>query len=446
MPSSPRPVVILHGWSDSSPSFVNLGNAIKARLGTQVTFISLADYLTLDDTVLYDDLVSAMDRAWTARQLPRTAGSVDVVVHSTGALVYRAWSHHYFVAGANPAKHLVMLAPANFGSPIAHKGSAFLGRVIKGWNATKWLNVGQILLQGLELGSPYTWNLAFKDLLTSQNFYGPGRVLCTVLVGNTGYQGISAAANENGSDGTVRVSTANLNCAYLKIDFTNPNGPTSEYLTSSNNPTAFGIMDGENHGTITGKDPNTPSANTLDCLIQGLAVEDAGWDGWVKKLAAANEALRAKYLAPYDAYRVGYQNTVTHVTDQYSNDVTDYFMEFYQDSNDWFEKLFHQDMLETTHAYGPNNSYRSLLVNCDLMRQSMAKNPQMFAEGIKISLTAHPDIASNRTVGFDTYTAQKDNEIKVPELSIPYYFVPDRTLLVDIKLPRKQDPGVFKFS
>ena len=37
-------------------------------------------------------------------------------------------------------------------------------------------------------------------------------MLCTVLVGNTGYCSIRSIVNEDGSDGTVRVSTGNVNC------------------------------------------------------------------------------------------------------------------------------------------------------------------------------------------------------------------------------------------
>ena len=38
-------------------------------------------------------------------------------------------------------------------------------------------------------------------------------IMATLLVGNSGYGGIRRILNENGSDGTVRVSIANLNAA-----------------------------------------------------------------------------------------------------------------------------------------------------------------------------------------------------------------------------------------
>ena len=81
-------------------------------------------------------------------------------------------------------------------------------------------STGTQILKGLELASPYTWRLAERDRFgEGGEMYQPGNVLCTVLVGNIGYRGISAIANEDGSDGTVRISTANMECVRIHAEF-----------------------------------------------------------------------------------------------------------------------------------------------------------------------------------------------------------------------------------
>jgi triacylglycerol esterase/lipase EstA (alpha/beta hydrolase family) len=52
-------------------------------------------------------------------------------VHSTGSLVLRAWLTHY-ADRRDRLKHFIGLAPANFGSPMAHKGRSWLGAIFKG--------------------------------------------------------------------------------------------------------------------------------------------------------------------------------------------------------------------------------------------------------------------------------------------------------------------------
>ncbi|MBY0308669.1 MAG: alpha/beta fold hydrolase, partial [Phycisphaerales bacterium] len=263
----PNPLVFLHGYSDTSRSFERLAGALAPQLGVQPDLISLGDYITLNDYVAYPDLLAALDKAWTQRNLPRDPFSVDMVVHSTGALVARQWLHWLTHAKDTPGdrgdapepcpvKHLCMLAPANFGSPLAHKGLSFIGRVIKGSqpNADGPLQSGRAILKGLELASPFTWNLAHRDRLVPETdqLYKPGACLCTVLVGNKGYDGLAAMANEDGGDGTVRVSTANMNCAALTIDFTaDPQRPVHD-LRLSTGRTAFGYLEKYNHATITG--------------------------------------------------------------------------------------------------------------------------------------------------------------------------------------------------
>ncbi|AGA32455.1 hypothetical protein TVNIR_0762 [Thioalkalivibrio nitratireducens DSM 14787] len=56
-----------------------------------------------------------------------------VVVHLTSALIVRDWLSRYFAVDASPVKHLVMLAPASFGSSLAHMGRSVLGRAMKGF-------------------------------------------------------------------------------------------------------------------------------------------------------------------------------------------------------------------------------------------------------------------------------------------------------------------------
>ena len=109
----------------------------RARLGREVSIVSLADYVSMEDEVRFDDVAEAMDVAWRRHGLPRGKGVVDAIVHSTGGLVIRDWLQRHCTPARAPVKHLVMLAPANFGSHLAHKGRSFIGRVYKGFVAKK---------------------------------------------------------------------------------------------------------------------------------------------------------------------------------------------------------------------------------------------------------------------------------------------------------------------
>ncbi len=72
---------------------------------------------------------------------------MDLVVHSTGALVARHWLTSQYQADQHPVRRLVMLAPANFGSHLAHKGRSFPGRVVKGFSSQRRFHTGTRLLE-----------------------------------------------------------------------------------------------------------------------------------------------------------------------------------------------------------------------------------------------------------------------------------------------------------
>jgi pimeloyl-ACP methyl ester carboxylesterase len=442
----PRPLVIIHGWSDTSASFQNLATLLRTRRGAEVTVISLADYVSMNDYVTFDDLVAAMDRAWTSHGLPRSAGAIDAIVHSTGGLVIRDWMSRIPVSKV-PIKHLVMLAPANFGSPLAHKGRSFIGRVFKGYDNTEGaFQTGERILKGLELASPYSWNLAIRDRFGERAaMYGKGGVLCTVLVGNRGYDGIRAIANEDGSDGTVRVSTANLNCATLDLDFFNdPLKPTFE-IALSGGIVGFAVMDGHHHGSITLSGSAAKSAQDAQLLIrinEALDVTDAGFAAWCQQLAAEADALMSDRASKSETQ--GFQNTVVHVIDQDGNPVTDYLVEFYEEDDDrnLIAKLFHTTALANVHAYGGDPSYRSLYVNCTRLFKLLDK----MNEALRVSITAYPVIDQDGPVGFRTMNDTDIGSIKIPQRQLATIFRENRTVLVTITLRRERAERLFRFK
>ena len=106
---SQKPLVILHGWSDHADSFIPLRTQLAQLLDLPIHTIILANYISLDDQVTFHDLASAMHQAWIDLKLPLSAQSVDMIVHSTGALICRHWLSQYFNANQTPIDHLLML-------------------------------------------------------------------------------------------------------------------------------------------------------------------------------------------------------------------------------------------------------------------------------------------------------------------------------------------------
>ena len=146
-------VVIIHGWSDTSVSFEPLAGFLEAH-GIASSQIRLGDYISLDDDVRVEDVAKRMDAVLNTRLgAGELQAPFDMIVHSTGGLVARQWLSEYYPIGGSPIRRLIMLAPANHGSPLAAKGKSLLGRVVKGWN--NWFETGTEMLNALELASPY---------------------------------------------------------------------------------------------------------------------------------------------------------------------------------------------------------------------------------------------------------------------------------------------------
>ena len=458
-----RPIVILHGWSDTSASFEPLARLLRARLKRQVSIVSLADYLSMEDEVRFDDVAEAMEVAWRKHGLPRRKGGVDAIVHSTGGLVIRDWLQRHYTPGRAPVKHLVMLAPANFGSPLAHKGRSFIGRVYKGFIAKKpegrAFETGTRILRGLELASPYTWRLAERDRFGRGGaMYQPGNVLCTVLVGGAGYRGIASIANEEGSDGTVRVSTANLDCVRIRAAFPARPGDAGvghdvEYeLEESSGATAFGVLERHNHGTITLSHRRrpigeagraTPDGDLLAKIVEGLTVTDDGFEAWRHELEAGNRALLP--TAPRrDGRNHGFQNTVVRVEDQYGVGVDDHLIEFYEedhDRQDLVARLFHASAIRNVHKYSGDASYRSVYVDCT----RLARTIDRVHEALSLSITAYPELDERTPVGFTTLGSDGIGAVRIPRDAIGRFFAPHRTALVTLQLTRQQSEATFRF-
>jgi pimeloyl-ACP methyl ester carboxylesterase len=439
-------LVIVHGWSDTHASFSRLGNwLVENGVVSQVRHVRLGDYVSMDDSVTFDDIVQAMQKAWESEGIPTKARSVDVVVHSTGGLVVRHWMTKYYAATTNPIRRLLMLAPANFGSPLAHKGRSFIGRIVKGFKSDKLFQTGAHILKGLELASPFSWELAQRDRFTSDEWYGPGRLLCTVLVGTAGYSGISAAANEDGTDGTVRVATANLNASLVTFNFaTDPQDPPQPTIREATGATAFARMPGDNHSTIALKDRGPKNSLTLDFIKRALTVNDNGFPKFVADLDQFSETAREEGAG--NAFTQGYQDTVVRLTDDLGYFVRDFFFEVFcktldeKKVDDKLTRVIQEEVFAKVHAYGDNAAYRSLLFNTTALRNRVLQGERP----LFISVTAMPDIRKTKTVGYSTFGFDDIGSIRLGPKWLHNVFQPDRTVLVDLKLRREQTDKVFR--
>jgi len=398
MPRSKNPIVIVHGWSDTSDSFKPLAQWLKGQ-GFKTVNLFLGDYRSMDDDVTIDDAARAMEAAVRAQiKAGKLTLPFDLIVHSTGGLVCRTWLSAYYTGvqpAGMPVQRLVMLAPANFGSVLATAGQTVLGRVVKGWG--HGFHTGKQMLNGLELGSPFQWDLALRDLFQLEHagagtIYGQDLVWPFVLVGSMPYQhGLRQMVNEHGSDGTVRVAAANLNAYGATLNFTNPASPTVLGMTLANNQAAvhtgaftpwlrrydeamafpLGVMNRRDHASIT--DPSVKGDEESDAeqkLFQDYLLQALSCPSYTD-YQAMEQAWRAhsdevqEHAAADDDHHMHLQLNVF-VVDEYQKPVTDYLIEFlapnYKQTSD-LTGIFHDKVIQDVHPCTQNAALKTIFIN-----------------------------------------------------------------------------------
>ena len=212
-------LVFVHGWdSDTLETYGELPDALVREAGNalslKVEHIHLGRYMSFHDEVGLDDIARAFDHALRHDIPNNESGSLEFscVTHSTGGPVVRTWIEMFYGgdrADKLPLRHLVMLAPPNHGSALAQLGKGRLGR-LKSWAFGKEPGVG--VLNWLELGSDGQRKLNQAHVTNSSvgKTYFPF-VLTGDSIDHQLYDYLNSYTDERGSDGVVRLASANLN-------------------------------------------------------------------------------------------------------------------------------------------------------------------------------------------------------------------------------------------
>jgi pimeloyl-ACP methyl ester carboxylesterase len=480
MPRSKNPVLIVHGWSDTSQAFHPLAQFLNGQ-GFQTVALYLADYISMEDDVSIEDAANAMERAVQAQisggtlQLP-----FDLVVHSTGGLVARNWLATYYtgVAPASmPVQRMVMLAPANFGSALATIGQTMLGRVLKGWD--HGFHTGKLMLDGLELGSPFQWELALSDLFAqgpanAGTIYAADLVWPFVLVGSMPYQsGLAQMVNEHGSDGTVRVAAANLNAYGATLDFTDSSAPTILGMTANNDAASvahgaftpwlhrygeimtfpLGVMNRRDHASITDPaslgDGESDAEQTLfqQYLLSALSCNSFDDYQLIEQAWRSHSDLVQDPVNADTDHHSHLQMNVF-VVDQYQKPVSDYLIEFlapnYQQNTD-LSGVFHDKVIQNVHKCAQNSALRTIYID----RQSLfdlfyAAIPAGLPKELRLSISAS---APGNNVRYFDHAYGAEGEFVVHSVDeATRWLHRNATHFLKIVIPRLPSDQVFKLT
>jgi hypothetical protein len=345
-------LILIHGYSASGAAFEAWRN-ILAESGVDAVPVAVGNYVTLNNEVSIKDLGEAFDRAlqhteWSSGGKDDT-WTFDAIVHSTGMLVLRQWLVSDPYPRNDPRsrigrlKHLVGFAPATFGSPQAKQGRSWLGALVKGSKdlGPDFLNAGDEVLDGLELGSRYTWELSLGDMVCATPLYdkGSGTPYVAVFIGNTPYTGLAAVSNHPGTDGTVRWAGCALNTRKVTLDLRRQSKLRDPYGTPIRcdiSPWAdtrlaapMIAVDGLNHGTIL----SNPDPEVAKRVKNFLLLSDAdAYTAWETEALAfgAPSLKKMDDASAYDGFGgAGWQQLVVHMVDDHGDGVTDYNVQLF---------------------------------------------------------------------------------------------------------------------
>jgi len=341
-------------------------------------------------------------------------------------------------------KHLIGFAPATFGSPLATMGRSLLGRIFMGNRqlGPDFLNSGNLVLDNLELGGSYTWNLAHRDLFGSVAFYDPTPETPYVFVfdGANDYGKLAEIflpADQLGSDGVVRWSGVSLNSRKITLDLTRNPSDTGRLSWTKWKNTNIPLIPvaGVNHGQILSAPPDGLPA----LVVQALQVDTP------ERLADFYKAVAAAPVVQQGQTKINadpWQQFVVHAVDERGYGINDYSIEILlRDSNgqDTPIPAFEKDV----HPYTLDNSFR-----CFHVQLKNVPRDQFGEQGkrviARVSASTGTDMVGYQ--GFGDHTAS-DLQATIGPVEIDItsaatdaeqkLFYPFTTTLIEVRLNRE---------
>ena len=435
----PNPLVLIHGYSDKGESFKTWKDKLVAKGLYKSHEVQICSYRSLTNEVTIKDIAEGFDRALKLNLNIPPDQPFDAIVHSTGMLVLRSWLTAY--GRHERIKRIIAIAPASFGSPLAHKGRSWIGAIFKGnrENGPDFMEAGDLVLDGLELASRFTWDLAHKDLLGEKVFYGPGEDTPYIFTfcGDSAYKGLRGAVTKSpGTDGTVRWSGCSLNTRKIFLDFTTAPGDPKGLVISnwlsderSNLAMPFIPIKGLNHASII----EEPSELLVDLVAKALQVTDkASYDAWIAEATAGSRAtLKAMEK---------WQQFIIKAVDERGDPIRDFNLQLYKrDTPTSRYKPVPMDV----HTYAADNSLRCFHVNLDeIAYEGMQSLRMEFMASSGTQLLGYyeyrsPDNNMEPDEGQPTFTMDLTKLLKDDELR---FFYPFTTTLIEIVLNREPLP------
>jgi hypothetical protein len=452
-------LLIVHGYSDGSTSFTALADFFIAAGLYKKADIYFVDYSSMDDDATFRDFADKLNDDFET--FSPDYAPIDVACHSTGALITRAWLALHYLRNQYhdmnrpcPVRHLLMFAPANFGSDLAELGQSFLGKTRTTFfnsfsHKEDFMESGRQVLQGLEPASPFQWELSHYDLHGEHGaYFNPAndeahRCYPFIFAAGYSYTDLESRLLKNrakpGTDGTVRICGTSLNTRKCRFSF---RGKTPIAWVENDKKYAnipFAVFKDFNHGniinaqgkTFTGKDRPGDLANralTIETLDDYQTFADA-----CMSISAAN------YQAMDSDYRDPYQQFFFKVRDDVDQPVMDYYIDFHvQNKNGTphpaLTAEFDEKFEATFYRHSADSSCRAMLLNCRQLRNFKKKLDEAKARLVfDITAVSHlPDVSyqPGYYIIYDGNNPADDDDLT--------FIYPNTTTLVDIIMNRQE--------
>lgn len=458
-------LVFVHGWSVSNTStYGQMPQQLQQRAAAAGLVLTLADiwlseYVSFDDAVTMTDVVRAFDHA--LRDLHLTDASFACITHSTGGPVVREWLRAQRDRPDSTStirlSHLVMLAPANFGSALAQLGKGVLGR-LKSW--FDGVAPGQRVLDWLELGSAESLSLNLDHI------HGPDPAISDhylfVLTGDRPdrslYDHLNSYTGEDGSDGVVRIAAANLNArhAVLTVQRGAVNSIDTLSLNLRQGPRcAFKLIADAAHSGTTYGILASAAATTIDAILRCLQVRSATDYGTLCDAFDSENSLRdadkveldpAGLFAPRVHIHDPRSLLIVRLSDEAGEPLSGAGLLLTagpQASPD----LMPDDFMIDRQANSKNRTTISLFLNHALLAgDNRVADPRHTRKTLRAAVTSHRPYGASvqpTDLGGLVHHALAKSATGDDLFSV---LGPHQTTVLDVVLPRKIHEGVFRFT